>query len=447
MARLFLTPLDLGKNELQNAVIQNLGSAPSSPVKGQIYMNSGDNTLYFYDGSGWVSTKTVLAYGAVTAERTYGIASNNGAATTVARSDHTHGTPDLGFGSTQALAGTTLLNQIAAPDGNLNLNNNRIANLLDPSSAQEAATKAYVDALVQGLAPKDSVRAATTANITLSAPQTIDGISITAGQRVLVKDQTTQSANGIYQCNAGAWTRVADMDIWAEFPGAFTFVEEGSTQADSGWVCTNDQSGTLGTTSVTWTQFSGAGQITAGTGMTKTGNTLNVIAGTGITANADDVAVNFAGTGSATTAAKSDHNHDTTYPPLARTISTTAPLSGGGDLSANRTLTVSQFTSGAAGVVPASGGGTTTFMRADGTWAAPAGGGTVNKVTQACAAATSTVVTTTAINSRDCTVAVYRSTTPWDEVECDVEHTSATSVTVRFATAPTAGQFNIVVTG
>lgn len=113
----------------------------------------------------------------------------------------------------------------------------------------------------------------------------------------------------------------------------------------------------------------------AGAGLTQSGTTLNVGAGTGIAVNADDVAVVFAGNGAANSAARSDHNHASTYAAITTAINTTAPLTGGGDLSASRTLGVTDFTSGARGTVPASGGGTTNFLRADGTWAAPPGGG------------------------------------------------------------------------
>jgi hypothetical protein len=161
-------------------------------------------------------------------------------------------------------------------------------NLVNPTNPQDAATKSYVDATKQGLDVKDSVRVATTGNITLSAPQTIDGVSVIAGDRVLVKNQTTASANGIYVVNAGAWTRSADADSNADVTsGMFTFVEEGTTNADSGWVLTTNNPITLDTTALAFTQFSGAGQVEAGAGMTKTGNTLNVI-----TADVNRIVVN-----------------------------------------------------------------------------------------------------------------------------------------------------------
>lgn len=156
----------------------------------------------------------------------------------------------------------------------------------DPASALQAATKQYVDSIAFGLDAKASVRAATTANITLSAPQTIDGVSVIANDRVLVKNQSTASQNGIYIVQAGAWTRAGDMDAWTEVPGAFVFVEEGSANADSGWLCTSNAGGTIGSTNMTWAQFSGPsiyqpldGTLTALAGLTIAANSLSIGSG------------------------------------------------------------------------------------------------------------------------------------------------------------------------
>lgn len=161
--------------------------------------------------------------------------------------------------------------------GNLDMGTNFIVNLADPLNAQDGATKAYVDAVLQGLDIKASVRAATTANITLSGPQTIDGVSVIAGDRVLVKNQSAGAENGIYVVAAGAWSRSIDANTSAEVTaGMYAFVSEGTTLADSGWVLTTNDPITLGTTALVFTQFSGAGQIIDGPGLTKSGNTLSV---------------------------------------------------------------------------------------------------------------------------------------------------------------------------
>ena len=162
------------------------------------------------------------------------------------------------------------------------------------------AAKTYIDNTRSGLEVKDSVVVATTANITLSGTQTIDGIAVTAGQRVLVKDQTTASQNGIYVVSASAWSRSTDADTAVELnSGCFFFVEKGTANADNGFVMSQDTTIIFGTTAITFSQFSGAGQITAGNGLAKTGDTLTVNTGTGITITSDNVVIDTAWTGQA----------------------------------------------------------------------------------------------------------------------------------------------------
>lgn len=152
----------------------------------------------------------------------------------------------------------------------------------------DAYTKTEVDTLMQGLDPKQSVVAASTANVaTLSGTMTIDGIALVAGDRVLLKDQTTTSQNGVYVVAAGAWTRAVDMSTWLEHVSAYLFVDKGTTNADIGFLCTVDAGGTLETTAITFVQFSGAGQVIAGNGLTKTGNQIDVV-----TASAARIVVN-----------------------------------------------------------------------------------------------------------------------------------------------------------
>jgi hypothetical protein len=193
-------------------------------------------------------------------------------------------TTSTGSGSVVLSASPALTGTPTAPTPTAGTNTTQIA-------TTEFVTAA-VDAARSGLEVKESVKAATTASITLSNTQTVDGVALSVGDRVLVKDQATASQNGIYVVSATAWTRSLDANTSAEVnPGMFVFVEQGTVNADSGWVLTTDAPITLDTTGLTFAQFSGAGQITAGSGLTKTGNTLNVGAGTGITVNADDVAL------------------------------------------------------------------------------------------------------------------------------------------------------------
>ena len=149
-----------------------------------------------------------------------------------------------------------------------------------PTLDAQAASKAYVDSVVQGLDIKQSARAASSANINLaSAPSSIDGVTLAANDRVLIKNQTSGEENGIYQFNGvgSAMTRTTDADTSAEVTAnLFCFVEEGTTNADTGWVLATDNPITLGTTSLTFSQFSGAGTILAGNGLSKTGSVLDV---------------------------------------------------------------------------------------------------------------------------------------------------------------------------
>ena len=178
------------------------------------------------------------------------------------------------------------------------LSNIRVATT--PSNINDAASKSYVDATANGLDVKNSVRAATTAAGTLASDfangDAIDGVTLATNDRILIKDQADGSENGIYTVNAsGAPTRATDFDADSEVTaGAFTFVEEGTTNGDTGHVLSTNGSITVGSTSLTFTQFSGAGLLTAGTGLTKSGNTLNAVGGNGIVANANDLAVDLA---------------------------------------------------------------------------------------------------------------------------------------------------------
>ncbi len=202
--------------------------------------------------------------------------------------------------------------------GDVDVNSSKIINVTDPTAAQHAATKAYVDSVANGLDVKDSVRLAPASalaavtynngNGTLTADAngalTVDGVTVSVDDRILVKDQASAVQNGIYKVTAtgGAsavfvLTRTPDADTAAELTGGtFFFAEEGTANADNGYVSTHNGTPTFGSTNITFAQFSGAGQISAGNALTKTGNTLNVaVDDSSIEVNSDALRVKASG--------------------------------------------------------------------------------------------------------------------------------------------------------
>ncbi len=507
MAKKFLTaismaaPIDLAKNELQNGVMHNLAAAPSSPSKFQVYGNTSDNTLYWWDGSQWIAAKAAAgavpagsvttqavgdtgvvgvstnfaredhkhgmpAFANPTATTTFGLAAVNGSAATLARSDHTHGTPTHDAAAHSGIP----LNLYAAPTGVMNFNNQRLVGVATPTSGNEGANKDYVDNLVSGVAWKSpSARAATTANITLSAPQTIDGVSVIAGDRVLVKNQTNQTENGLYLVAAGAWTRTTDADSGPELLNAATWVSEGTLQSDTGWTCTANAPITVGSTNLPWAQFGGTGGSVPPT-RTLTGTAPIAIGGvhTAQDLSADRVISILAASTTVVGAARLATTAEATAQSLAtvavtpagladrvltsRTISTTAPLTGGGALTGNLTIAISAATESAVGAIEVAtqaevttgtddtraitplklASALSTYANAAKRYAVDVGG------------ATSQVITHN-LNTLDCIVQVYRKASPFDVVECDIEHTSTTTATLRFTTAPAAAEYRAVV--
>jgi hypothetical protein len=194
---------------------------------------------------------------------------------------------------------TNRLNEMTAPNGEVSFASQKITNLADPTSDNDAANKGYVDGVAQGLDIKDSCTAATTANITISTAlnngDTIDGVTLSTNDRVLVKNQNTASENGIYKVGSSP-ARVDDLAAGADAAGAFTFVEQGTVNGDNAFVCSSDKgSAVVGTNNLTFVQFSGAGQVIAGNGLDKSGNTLSVDlkSGGGLTIESTELAVNL----------------------------------------------------------------------------------------------------------------------------------------------------------
>jgi hypothetical protein len=307
MAQKFLTNIDLNTNQLINATFEVLAADPTTNLfEGRMYYNSTYDIIRYYTGTSWK-----LLVNNVTSGGTYASAltiNESGGSITI--------TANLATTEAAGLLSSTFYNDLNDATANATANKlvKRDANgnisVATPTSDGHAATKGYVDAARSGLDVKQSVRVATTDPINiatdLEAGDTIDGVTLAAGDRVLVKNQSTASENGIYVAVvSGAAGRSADADESAEVTaGMFTFVAEGNTNADSGWVLTTNDTITLGTTGLAFAQFSGAGQITAGNGLTKTGNTIDAV-GTAdrIVVNPDsiDIASTYVGQTSITT--------------------------------------------------------------------------------------------------------------------------------------------------
>ena len=315
MAQKFLTNIDLNRNQLVNASFEVLGTDPSSDLfDGRMYFNSADGVIKIYDSTAAAWRKVVAGIGGAAGIVAGGaqaysltIAESNGQITI---------TPNLATSASAGLmtaADFTKLGDAASEStaGKLVIRDGSgQAKFGTPTDDNHAATKAYVDAARSGLDVKQSVRAATTAAVLLASgledTDVIDGVTLATGDRVLVKNQGTASENGIYVVQAsGAAVRATDFDGIGEVSGgAFTFVEQGTVNADSGWVVTSNGAITVGTDAIAWVQFSGAGQITAGNGLTKSGNTIDAVGTAGrisVSSDAIDIDSGYIGQSTITT--------------------------------------------------------------------------------------------------------------------------------------------------
>lgn len=388
-----------GKTTIKSGVTKAVGS---STVNAFEVVDSGNTPLFEVrqNGDAIIGANLKVEQGAIVA------ANMSGNDMTVKGNLNVQGNTTLG----DAASDTITVNGSMAFNTDIDMNGKRVTELADPVNPTDAATKGYVDATALGLDVKESVRAATTANIALTGTQTVDGVVLAVGNRVLVKNQTDGTQNGIYVVATGAWTRATDFVQGKVSAGAFVFVEEGTANSDSGFVVSTNGTITVGTTAITFTQFSGAGSIDAGNGLTKTGNTINVIGTTGkISVSADAITIdsNYVGQSSITTLGTI-----TTGTWNASTI----PISKGG--------------TGATAAVDARGN-----LGATGKYAADIGDGVA------------TVFTIThGLGSQD-VVATVREKATNQQVFVDIEYTSATQLKVTFASAPAAGSFRVVVVG
>lgn len=405
----FLNNIDLQKNELQKAVIHTLASDPLTPVAGQIYFNTADGRLKIYDGADWFYASGLFTN--VDISGTAAIELSKLATDPLARANHTGTQTASTISDFDDQVHASSLDQLATPEANVDWNDYKITGLADPYDPQDAATKAYVDAVSIGLDVKQSARAATVADITLANEQTVDTVPLIAGDRVLVKDQTNATENGIYVvADMAPWTRADDAVQDKLNSGAFVFVEEGGL-AGNGYVLSSPNPITIGTDDIIWVQFSGAGQITAGDGLTKDGNTIDVV-GTAdrIIANADsiDIDANYVGQTSITTLGTVD-----TGTWEADTVAVAYGGTGATDAAGAKT-NLEFMTRYAANV-----------------------GNTID---------TSFVITHN-LATKDCTVQVRETSSPYGQVQVDVEYTTGNSVTVIFASAPAVNAYRVIVIG
>lgn len=282
-----LTPLDMNKLEILNYRSHNLASAPSSPAVGQRYFDTATGREFYWTGSAWANkaTDSDLLGGATLAQV------RDFAQTTGVR-DHT------AISDFDAQVRASRLDQMAAPTADFSANNHKITNLASPSVSTDAASKAYVDSLVQGMDWKASARVVTATNTTVASPgASIDGVSLSAGDRVLLIGQSTGSQNGLWVWNGAAtpMTRPTDFVAGTASAGTVVPVTEG-TNADKAYILTTNDPIAVDTTSLAWTVLPGSASIyIAGSGLTESpAGTFNVGAGTGISVAADSVAVDTA---------------------------------------------------------------------------------------------------------------------------------------------------------
>jgi hypothetical protein len=440
MATKFLTNIDLNQNQLIKTSFQQLANDPDSGLfEGWVYYNTTSDTLRVYANGAWRtflngitsagSSSTALTVtesgGTITFQPNLATTSADGV---MSSSDKTK----LNDATSDATA-----DKLVIRDGSGNIK------VATPTEAAHAATKGYVDAARQGLDVKQSVRAATTASVNLSsaleAGDIIDGVTLVAGDRVLVKNQGTASANGIYVVeSSGAAVRASDANGTADTGtvsgGTFTFVEEGTLYADTGWVVSSNGAIAIGTDAMDWVQFSGAGTIVAGDGLTKDGSTLYV--------NDDNTTIYIDGSNNLGVKSSSVQ-----YQTLLSNGSSTTAAWGRLPLSSSAAVE---------GQLPIANGGTSASTES-GARTALAAGGTQGGAVQGPSltrkvvmglgngVATSFVVQH-GFNTREVMVQVYDTAT-YDTVITDTVRTDADNVTISFSTAPGSNDYTAVVIG
>jgi hypothetical protein len=269
----WLQTVDANQKQAQNLVLHNNSGVPGTPIAGQIWYDSATGKMMYRDG---------VAAGNVDPR---------------ARATHTGTQASSTISDLATVVKAYRLDEFAIPTADINLNTHKLIGVVDPSNPQEAATKNYVDtALATALAGtswKTPVRGSTTTNDSLSGLAARDGVTPVGGDRWLVKNQSTASANGIYLANSGAWTRATDADAAAELQGGtLVAIDEGTTLADTVWMLTTDVV-TLGTTNQTWVQYGASATYTASLGVQLVGNDFRANLGSGLVLSGNTIVPDF----------------------------------------------------------------------------------------------------------------------------------------------------------
>lgn len=380
----YLVAINLNGNELRAAVIQVLATDPGSPAQGQIWFNSVSGHIKYCSN----------AAGPVILDVTDALLLNGQAPSFyLARGNHTGTQLAATISDFDGQVRLSRLDQMAAPTADVSLNSHKITNLQDPTGSADATTKSYVDALFTQRDWKQSVRAASTGALTLSATQTVDGVALIAGDRVLVKDQGTASQNGIYVVAAGAWARATDADQDAEVTSGMNVpVEEGTANGGHLYFLTTPNPITVGTTGLTFAPVPGGTSYTAGTGITVTGSVISINTG-------------YVGQASITTLG---------------TI-TTGVWTG----------TQIAVANGGTGATTAAGARTNLGVAQKG-YAQDVGGSTSQTITHN-------------LGTKDVIVELFDNTTPFSRVEADVQHATTNTIILAFTTAPSAAKYRVVI--
>ena len=484
----FVTNLNLNQNELQNGTFQVVASDPTTNnFEGRLVYNSTEKTVKYYDSALGAFKKLIVSgSSAGSASAALTISESNGALTftPVLATTSAHGVMSssdktkLEDATSDATASKLVIRDAS---GNFKA--------ATPTDSAHVATKGYVDSAQQGLDVKASSRVATTTAVLLASGlengDTVDGVVLATGDRVLVKDQSTASENGIYVVQAsGAAVRADDFNTSAKVTaGAFTFIAAGTTNGDQGFVLTTNDTITLGTTGLTFTQFSGTGSIEAGDGLSKSGATLSVNVGTGIEISSDALRISSgaagdglgysagvlsvtlgAATGLETTSDAVGIKLDSGIAGLALTSSglkIKSDIAGDGltytaGVLSRDVIDLGDDSNDTTGTLPIDQGGTNAVSASAARTSlasTPSGGSSTSTPTLARVASDAigdgsavSYVVTHNFNTKAVVVQVY-DTAGFDTVIADVERTTVDTVTVTFSVAPTSNQYTVVITG